>query len=220
MPATAASSVAGGGVLALITTGGGSLLWRNSGLDPRPVVPVNKGDLLISDWPSEHPLAPIDMLPECTFWNFSVAYEATVCSHFTLSRTSNAQHQARRRALRCAAASGAECVLSPEVGLAIPAAFVANAPASDNMVTMILGPRLIPHESEQKYVRLKIPTTLDEGTMATLSSRTVTVFLNHTIRAQYMADSSLQDKIFEGAPAYCIQLLRLAFEDKCWDLLD
>lgn len=223
MPGVATTSVAGGGLLALITTTAGNILWRNTDLEPRPVISVNQGDVLLSDWPSEHPLAPLDMNPECRFWNFSVAYEATLCSHFTISRTTSAQQQARNRALKCAAIAGVECVLSPEVGFAVPAAFLvdASSTSTNRMTTMILGPKLVAHESEQKHVRLRVPDVLGaEPIIPSLGTTTVTVVLNETIRAQYMAENTLQDKIFGGASAYCIQLLRFAFEKKCWELLD
>ena len=90
--------------------------------------------------------APADAAPECEFWNFSVQYDSNLCNHFTLGRSSSMPQRAVHRALQCAAAHGAECVLSPEVGLAVPAAFVFD---ERGQVQTVLGPRLLPLEDAE-----------------------------------------------------------------------
>ena len=86
--------VAGWGA-ALLFTGGS---WFRLGGDevlPPIVIKVNDDDALLSHWPSEDLDAAIDAPPECAFWNRSVVYSQTLCSHFTISRATTAPARAR-----------------------------------------------------------------------------------------------------------------------------
>lgn len=174
---------------------------------PEPEVRwVNKNDELMSYWPSEE---TGDGNPDCLFLNSSVIYRSDLCSHFVLSRPSSSPALAFERARRCAAHFETECVLSPEVGLAIPAAFVANG----TDLHMLIGPRLFLLESEQKMIRVKQPD-------ASLSTRTV--LMNVSLDVEYLDGSSrtLRRKVLQPPSSYCVQLLRLAFVSNCWDALD
>ena len=195
-----------GGIIALL--GGGSLFLDRD----VPVVRVNEDDSLLAHWPSEAYSAPADTPPECVFYAFKERFEGTLCTHFTLGRSSSLPARASERALRCAAAFGTECVLSPEIGLAIPAAFLYGE--SGRMVT-VLGPKLLQTDSEQQHVRVSPP----DGDGLT---DTRTLLLNRTVRVEYLDATSrtLVASEFSGERAYCIQLLRQAFEPRCWEQLD
>jgi hypothetical protein len=167
-------------------------------------------DTLMAAWPSEEggdDGAP----PECLFYNGSVAYESALCSHFVITRSASAPGQAFARAKRCAHAFDSSCVLSAEIGLAVPAAFLIHQ--GDAM--MVMAPKLLPVEGEplERRVRVHDPQN-------TLRSRTYT--FNRSVVAEYMdgRSKSIQRKTFEGSDAYCLQLLRRSFTRTCWDALD
>ena len=187
---------------------GGTALWQKE----LPTVPVNSDDSLLAPWPSEAFGAPSDMAPECSFYNFTARFEATLCTHYTLGRSSSLPARAAERAGRCAAAHGAECVLSPEIGLAIPAAFLYTA---SGRMLVVLGPKLLATESEQQHVRVAPP----DGDGVT---DTKTFVFNRTIRAEFLEGGTrvMQTAEFEGERSYCVQLLREAFESRCWAQLD
>lgn len=205
-------SVAGLGATMLLTGGGYLGMWSER-TEPI-VVRVNKDDSLLSRWPSEEFGSPLDAPPECAFWNASIVYARTLCNHFTISRAATAPARARQRALACAGAYGAECVLSPEVGLGIPAAFLYENRDNAEMTT-IVAPRLIPRESDQRYIRVAPPD--GDGVIDTR-----TFLLNASVEAEYMDGDSrqLRTRVFEGEAAFCVQLLRHAFEEACWAELD
>ena len=71
---------------------------------PPPTVYVNENNEMLSAWPSEAMGAPSSMPPECSFFDFAVRFDATLCSHFTIARVASVPAQAMRRALRCAGA--------------------------------------------------------------------------------------------------------------------
>jgi hypothetical protein len=167
---------------------------------------VNANDELLSYWPSEE---MGEGRPECEFLNNSIIYKSDLCSHFVLSRPSSSPAQAFDRARRCAAAFESECVLSPEVGLAIPAAFVANG----TDLRMLIGPRLFTLESEQRSIRISQPGN-------SLSTRTVR--FNVSLDVEYLDGTtrSLLRAVLHPPESYCVQLLRRAFVPECWQSLD
>ncbi len=190
---------------------GGGALWNKQ----VPTVPVNRDDSLMAAWPSEAFGAPADMAPECSFFNFTARFEATLCTHYTLGRSSSLPARAAERAGRCAAAHGAECVLSPEIGLAIPAAFLYT---SSGRMMIVLGPKLLTTDDDEQppqHVRVAPP----DGDGVT---DTKTFLFNRTVHAEFLDGSTrtMQTAKFEGDRAYCIQLLRAAFEPRCWSQLD
>lgn len=174
---------------------------------PEPEVRyVNSNDELMAYWPSEE---AGEGRPECQFLNASVVYRSDLCSHFVLSRPSSSPVLAFDRARRCAAAFESECILSPEIGLSIPAAFVANG----SNLRMVIGPRLFALESEQKLIRVAQPGT-------SLSTRTV--LMNVSLDAEYLdgATRTLRRVVMKPPESYCVQLLRRAFVSDCWSALD
>ena len=202
---------AGGATALAALLSGGSMFWQKE--RDVPIVRINEHDELLSDWASET-YHESDLPPDCKFWNFSIQYDASLCSHFVLSRASATPARARVRAQQCAIAHSTECVLSPEVGLALPAAFL-NDHATGS-INMLLAPRLAPYESPQQHVRVAVPT--DTSSFAP----TRTFLFNTTIKVDFLDGESrnFQSTILEGEQAYCVQLLREAFEPLCWKNLD
>ena len=123
---------------------------------------------------------------------------------------------ATARALKCAARVGTECVLSSEVGLAVPVVFLARQGHADGMKVLI-APRRVAAKPEDsvansKHVRVSVPTD-------TFGSRTL--LFNDTIRAEYLTtDKRVTSEVFTGDDAFCVSLLRVAFEPDCWAKLD
>ena len=68
-----------------------------------------------------------------------------------------------------------------------------------------------------EYLSLAQPASVPVFTTDTL-----TVEFHKTVRAEFLDGESkaLRTRVFSGNDAYCIQLLRFAFEPKCWKQLD
>ena len=151
--------------------------------------------------------------PECSWFDHSYKFESSFCSHFVLSRlASSAAPQALKRATLCAAERETDCVLSVEVGLSIPAAFVYD-PATDGGLKMIVAPRLFAHESEEVDVRV-----VDVSG----SNPSQILAFNKTIRTEYLPGASRVPVTAELSEheAFCVQLLRAAYAPSCWESLD
>ena len=149
--------------------------------------------------------------PECVFNNGSLIYKSEFCSHFSLSRlaTSTAS-KAMDRAARCAAAYETECVLSPEIGMSIPAAFV---PKADGVgMRMIVAPRIIGSHNE-RHIKVEDPYGLALPRL---------LHLNHSLEVEFLTGQSRVPVAegLEGSDAYCVQLLRRSFTPDCWESLD
>ncbi len=194
------------GLLTLL--GGG--LWLID--DPPPVVHVNEQSDFMSIWPSES-IAGSSLPPECNFWNQSVVFSDEMCSLFVVKRAAGAYTSASARALRCAASFGVECVLSPEIGIAMPAAFLYDY--STSSMRMLIAPKLIAAESAQTYVRVSPPDS--DGV-----TQTRTLVLNETVQVEYLDGQTkgLGTGTLRHEEAFCVQLLRQAFEPACWRALD
>ena len=123
--------------------------------EPKPEVHLNEHSSFKSAWPIEAIGSTSGLPPECAFWNQSVIFSDEMCSLFVVNRAAAAYPSASARAMRCTAAFGTECVLSPEIGLAMPAAFLYNHATSS--MRMLNAPKLLPHESKQQHVRVSPP---------------------------------------------------------------
>jgi hypothetical protein len=190
--------------------------WFSSESAPPPLRAVTNDGVIFEPWLAddeslwdgrEEPRAP-----ECTFWNHTVQFESPLCSHFSLSRMSSSVHsRATSRALRCAAHHETECVLSPEIGVAIPAAFTYDH--AGQTMRMLIAPRFLEHESERRRVRLQDPG--DESMRGSVE-------LNHSVRVEFLPGGSRAPavEVLAGAESYCVQLLRMAFGPACWAALD
>jgi len=179
---------------------------------PPPVVQVNENNHFMSTWASES-MAGSSLPPECAFWNQSVVFSNDMCSLFVVNRAAAAYHAASTRAMRCAAAYGVECVLSPEIGLAMPAAFLYDHATSS--MRMLIAPKLLARESEQLHVRVSPPDS--DGI-----TQTRTLLLNETVSVEYLdgQTKSLHSGTLVKDEAFCVQMLRRAFEPACWKALD
>lgn len=210
----------GGGVTGLVALlGGGTFFLQlpQEQLSSLPVVKVNDDDSLISRWPSEELNAAIDAPPECLWWMMNETYDHRLCSHFTIGRLSSTPARALARAQVCAAREGAECVLSPEVGLGVPAAFL-NDHASGHM-EMVLAPRFLPLEGDRSPAAQHVRVTPPGGD-GLIGTRTF-VF-NRSVNVEFFDGVSkvMHVRELEGAEAYCVQLLRASFATECWERLD
>tara|TARA_X000000368_G_scaffold399611_1_gene370757 strand:- start:1147 stop:1800 length:654 start_codon:yes stop_codon:yes gene_type:complete len=210
----------GGGITGLVALlGGGTFLLQSpqEQLSNLPVVKVNDDDSLISYWPSEDLGAAIDAPPVCDWWQMNETYDPGLCSHFTIGRLSSTPARALARAQICAALQGSECVLSPEVGLGVPAAFL-NDHASGHM-EMVLAPRFLPLGDERSSAVQHVRVTPPDGD-GLIGTRTF-VF-NRTVNVEFFdgVSKAMHVREFEGAEAYCVQLLRASFTSECWERLD
>lgn len=213
MNGMALGSGASGLVTVLAATG-----WLSSSPPPaQPVVPATKDGAVFQSWAMDEESVWSDastkhVEPNCTWWNGTVTYTSDLCSHFSLSRmASNSAGRAVDRAVRCAAWFETECVLSPEIGVSIPAAFVYD-PDSSGM-RMLIAPRILDTGNDTRTVRVQDPAELTSGRV---------IELNHTIRVEYLPGGSRTpvSEALNGSDAYCVQLLRAAFVDECWQQLD
>jgi hypothetical protein len=187
---------------------GGGTLWFS---DRAPtVVSVNKNKDMLSEWPSE---ALGGTIPDCDFFNGTVRYSADLCSHLAISRSANTPTRAATRAFACAALASTECVLSSEVGYAIPTVFLYDH--ATYSITTVVAPKLLPRESPIEYVRVAPP----DGDGLT---DTFTVQFNTSIRVEFLDGISkqLREEEYEGEAAFCVQLLRHSYEPSCWEKLD
>ena len=188
----------------LVTLLGGGL-WLID--EPRPVVHVNEQNSLMSAWPSE--AIGSSLPPECAFWNQSVIFSDDMCSPFVVNRAAAAYQSAHARAMRCTAAYATECVLSPEVGLAMPAAFLYD---HDD------GVDAHAHRAQAD------PARVEPAARARLAARLGRHHADAHARAQRDGAGGVprrpKQRARIGPPAqeeaFCVQLLRLAFEPACW----
>lgn len=198
-------------VSALAVFGGGSL-WFTERRN-RNVVFVNENNELLAHWPSESIIDGSVRPPECDFYNDSVRFSADMCSHLAISRSSSTPTRAARRAMACAATVGTECILSSEVGFAIPTAFLYDH--RTYAWTTAIAPKLLPHESEVAHVRVAPPD--GDGILDTFSTK-----FNITVSVEFLDGITKQLRVeqFRGDQAFCIQLLRESYEPACWKKLD
>jgi hypothetical protein len=191
--------------------------WLGAAKPPSlpPVVPATSGGAIFDQWAMDDESifsenAPME--PNCTFWNNSVVYTSELCSHFSLSRIAiGLTDRAVDRAVKCAAWYETDCVISPEISMSIPAAFVYDPEHSG--LRMVVAPRLIGMESSVKTIRVADQSGTTNGFIRQF---------NQTIKAEYLPGGSRTPvtEVFTGIDAYCIQMLRAAFDDHCWQALD
>eukprot|EP00966_Prymnesium_polylepis_P156865 3624723-Prymnesium_polylepis.1 len=81
---------------------------------------------------------------------------------------------------------------------------------------MITAPKIV--ELTGVYVEVKnIAISDPTGTRTGKQTR-----LNDTIRVEYldMAERKMKSDVMYNSSAYCLQLLRFAFDDVCWSKID
>lgn len=219
------------GTLATMLAAGG--LFGGGPPPPPPKVRATVDGAVFDEWASEvndqywsEGAAHVE--PECQWWNGSVTFTSDLCSHFSLSRmASNSAGRAIERAVRCAAWHETECVLSPEIGVSIPAAFVYD-PESAGM-RMIIAPRMLPLILPAQPVSVGEPEKPYAFDVRTVRVQDVTektngrvLELNYTTRIEFLPGGSRApvSETLTGSDSYCVQLLRSAFSEDCWRNLD
>ena len=212
----AALGATGGGLMTLIAASS----WYGGALPERVVVPATENGAVFAHWTMDDETLWGDgqhVEPNCTWWNGSVSYTSDLCSHFSLSRmASNNAGRAIERAVKCAAQYETECVLSTEIGVSIPAAFVYDPKGSG--MRMLIAPRILPQVDstsppDVRTVRVQDPEGQTSGRL---------VEFNYTVNIEYLPGGSRApvSETINGSDAYCVQLLRAAFVEECWAQLD
>lgn len=152
------------------------------------------------------------LAPDCEWWNGTYYYAPSLCSHMSVTRMpATLAQQAIERATRCAAHGDTDCVLSGEIGLNMPAAFVYD---ERHGMRMIVAPKLLEvAEVETKTIRLQDP----EGEHPNQLFR-----FQHVVRAEYLmaASRTMETLELRGNDAYCVQALRRSVVPTCWEALD
>ena len=200
--------VSAGGAAGLITSViiAGQSAWRGEG-PPKVKLDTNPS-FLSPDWDPAQ--------PGCQFYNASYQYENGLCSHFSIARMGpGVQREALTRAMDCATAHDTDCILSPEVGLSIPAAFVYDGAAG---LRMLIAPKILPLpdgiDPDPKMIAVQMPVDgRRTGTQVAFSSSVHLEFLEQGSR-------EVKQSVFSGPAAHCAQLLRVAFAEDCWKTID
>ena len=176
-----------------------------------PSVKVTRDGSFLTEWKIDESTH----IPPCLFFNASYQYSAGLCSHFALARMSSAtQNEAIERAITCAAHYETDCIISPEVGLSVPAAFVYDPLEG---LKMVIAPKVVSlphdHNSTMKLVGFQDPHE---------KLPNVPIHFNDTINVEYLKGGSrrMTTEVMHGQAAYCVQLLRLAFDPSCWREID
>lgn len=216
---------AGGGGLYLLGSAINSV-WEQPA--PPPPAPGEELSPHMSSWASDHwayrapPGASqaerarlVD--EDCAAFNGTL-YDPVGCSQISVGRLGGAAvRRAEERAVACGAAMGTDCVLGPEVGLMIPAAFVYE---HGEGMRALLAPRLLeprPGHSSVRRVRLLNPRT-EKGLEGPA------VRFNSSVNVEYMlvlgSGTRLETATLNDSAAYCVQLLRHSFPPECWVALD
>ncbi len=152
--------------------------------------------------------------PKCDFYNASFRYESGLCSHFSIARMSTTvQGEALSRAMDCATAHETDCVLSPEVGLSVPAVFVYSEVSG---LQMLIAPKLLPLADDPRPAPMEVQ-------LPSSGRRTgMQLLLNSSVNVEYLEGGTreIKQSLFFDSAAHCVQLLRLAFSDECWSQVD
>tara|TARA_B100001109_G_scaffold252407_1_gene248306 strand:- start:44 stop:637 length:594 start_codon:yes stop_codon:yes gene_type:complete len=175
--------------------------------ETKPAVVISEDGAFLSTWDWDA------QVPECKFYNGSYEYSNGLCSHFAIARMgAHTQIEATERALACAAHFETDCILSAEIGLAVPAAFVYD---QEEGLRMLIAPKMLPlvdnHNTTEKRIGVQNP-----------GSPMREQVYNDTVRVQYLRGGTrvMETNVLTGSSAYCTQLLRSAFDSACWKEID
>ena len=158
---------------------------------------------------------------ECEWWTGDHFYDYGRCSSFLVNRLAPpVVALATERAAACAAQAATDCVLSGEIGFAVPAAFIYDVKEGMRMI-------LAPHPVESKPAPDAAPAgvasiRLQQPEKSRVSLSGTAFQWNRTIRVEHIPPGrqTLRTETFHGADAYCIQSLRAAVLPECWQALD
>lgn len=195
---------------------------------------------LFTEWPSESAGAleiPVGESPEvtearlqemktveakCEWYNASVTFSSDGCSPFSVSRLAvSMAPRALERASRCIRKWETDCILSTEIGLNLPAAFFYEADSFD--LVMAIAPRILPPEDQVEGAAEQdapIPVKVMDVTEQSGAEATLPFLKNVTVEFVKGGSRAPKTTVLTGAPAYCVQLLRRAYDDSCWKSLD
>lgn len=155
----------------------------------------------------------------CNFWNGTHEWSLGLCSHFAISRLGGRiEVEAVERAVHCAARHATDCVLAPEVGVGLPAVFLYDASKG---MRLLLAPRLLEPPAAaaeaDAYAEANVRVHDPSG-----GSPSRMVLMRNEITVEYLttATKTLQVETLRGADAYCVQLVRRAISQACWDALE
>ena len=187
-----------------------------------PTVQVNQNSQLLSEWLSETSLELGNNEPlneECNFFNFSSLKSSLYCDAFTLARVqSRTLEIAHERAVKCSAKFDTDCILSHEIGLAVPGAFIMKR-GGEIGLHAVIAPR-------------KISTNNDgepDGTLRTVRVvnpvdsffSTTRAHFHDRLEVEFMSPlRSIEKRTFTGSDAFCVELLFSSYENDCWAKLD
>lgn len=147
----------------------------------------------------------------CNFLNGTTVYKNALCSHFSLARLpTHTTDEALRRALDCATEYAVDCILSPEIGLNVPAAYVYDAQLG---LRAVIAPTLSWKSADVATVQLALPDTGERMRTATYHRSVAAQFLDGSTRAVLAMN-------FSGTAAFCVQQLRDTFANECWNSID
>lgn len=204
MPTAGVSATGVASLLVAATT----RMWGNT---PPLVIKVNTDGAFLSPWEEYEE----DGSPPCKFYNATYQYTGALCSHFALARMGQAtQQEALNRALSCAAYHETDCILSPEIGLSVPAAFVYDP---EQGLKMVIAPKLVDMvehsvEAEDRLVEIRDPG----------GKRHTQIEMKTAVSVEYLQGGARRMSVdtFNHTAAYCIQMLRVAFDESCWAEID
>jgi hypothetical protein len=159
---------------------------------PLPVVVLNGDGGVLSDR---------DL---CTIYKFDRIFSSDYCSAFVTARTSTSIFSlAETRAMACAVHSATECIISAEIGFAVPVAYISDVSGG---LQSIIAPKILTAENPTS---LRILNPIDE-----LNIRH-TIF-NTSIFIEFMTiEKRVVRKTIVGDDAFCVQLLLRVFDDAC-----
>lgn len=223
MVAQAATTIGAGGVL-LTTLMGSGIIRELTGQSDAHIALTEEtfSNGVLTEWDSES--LGIDVKEpfenECQFFNFTTAYTSDFCEPFAITRVqTSVTRMAIARSAKCAAKFDLECVLSSEVGFAVPTAFVADHRSESGMRELI-APKVVDQwtgvskekHSEELFVRINVPSD---------AFNTRTVRMNDTLMVEYMTkDRHMAQERLTAPQSLCVNLLRVAFSTACWATLD
>ena len=184
--------------------------WRRSPLRPTA--------RLFAPWASEDAGGAWDgregqLAPDCEWWNGTYYYDPSLCSHMSVTRmpATHAQ-QAVERATRCAAHGDTDCVLSGEIGLNLPAAFVYDEEPGHAHGRGAQAARDCRTRSARRC-GCRTPKAEHPNQLFTFQ---------HVVRVEYLkaATRTMETLELRGNDAYCMQALRRSVVPTCWTALD
>ena len=181
--------------------GAALLLAARTGWDvPPPVVLTRSSEFLQRDWDG------------CSYYNASHQIDGAICSHFSIGRLPSwVLESSLQRATECALEAETDCILSSEVGLAVPTAFVYDEESEGGLLAVV-APRVMTATGPQRMA-LQDPSSGERLPFSTTFYDSIHIeFLNTRGRAE--------TRLLTGSSSMCVQLLRHSHVEACWQSLE